>query len=218
MASRSKIVTSSEGPVKPPTIAVFSALTLLAASALADGGAPPVAVFASFDGPHSAQAVDAMKHEVESIFRSSGINLSWRALDAPRLNEVYSDLVVVKFHGKCNMDGIQLLFSELGPENEGGVLGSTKVSDGQVLPFSELECDRIRRSIAPLTIGNSPAEREALLGRAMGRVLAHELFHIFANTGTHGHDGIAKSAHSRRDLVADRFEFAPGDTGRLGRH
>lgn len=159
-----------------------------------------------------------MKREVESIVRPSGINLSWRSLDTPRLDEVYSDLVVVKFHGKCNMDGIQLLFSELGPEAAGGVLGHTKVSDGQVLPFTELECDRIRRSIAPLTIGNSLADREALLGRAMARVLAHELFHIFVNTGKHGHEGVAKTSHSRRELVADRFEFAPQDSKLISRH
>jgi hypothetical protein len=204
--------------VKPLTIAVFCALSLLACSAFAEGGAPPVAVFTSFDGPRSPQAIAAMKQEVETLVRPSGVNLSWRALDAPRLDEAYSDLVVVKFHGKCNMEAIQLLFSELGPESEGGVLGSTKVSDGQVLPFSELECDRIRRSIAPLIIGNSPDEREALLGRAMGRVLAHELFHIFANTGKHSHEGVAKTSHSRKDLVADRFAFTSHDSKRLARH
>jgi hypothetical protein len=205
--------------VKPLTIAVFCALSLAASSAFAEGGALPVAVFTSFDGAQSPQAIEAMKQEVDSIIRPSGINLSWRALDAPRLDEAFSDLVVVKFHGKCNMENIQLLFSELGPDNEaGGVLGSTKVSDGQVLPFSELECDRIRRSIAPLIIGNSPSEREALLGRAMGRVLAHELFHVFANTGKHGREGVAKTSHNRRDLIADRFEFAPRDAKRIERH
>ena len=202
--------------MKPLTIA--ACFVVLACSAFAEGGAPPVAIFTSFDGPHSPQAIAAMQQEVETIIRPSGINLSWRALDAPRLDEAYSDLVVVKFHGKCNMDAIQLLFSELGPESEGGVLGSTKVSDGQVLPFSDLECDRIRRSIAPLTIGNPPEAREALLGRAMGRVLAHELFHIFANTGKHSHEGVAKTSHSRRELVADRFEFLPKDSKRLERH
>src|SRR6266404_9453751 len=202
----------------PLTNAVFSAV-LLAASAFAEGPALPVAVFTSFDGPHSSHAVEAMKQEVESIIRPTGINLSWRALEEPRLDEAFSDLAVVKFHGRCDMEGIQLLFSELGPDGEtGGVLGSTKISDGQVLPFSELECDHIRRSIAPLTLGNSRMEREALLGRAMGRVLAHELFHVFANTAKHGREGVAKTSHSRRDLVADRFGFAPHDAKQSARH
>jgi hypothetical protein len=113
------------------------------------------------------RAVEAMKQEVESLTRPSGFELSWRSLDSPRIEQSFSDLVVVKFHGNCHMQGIQLLFNELGPESDGGVLGSTKVADGQVLPFSDIECDQIRRSIAPLTIGNSPDEREALLGRGL---------------------------------------------------
>jgi len=115
------------------------------------------------------------------------------------------------------MDGIQLLFNELGPEGEGGALGSTKISNGQVLPFSELECDRIRRSIAPLAVGYSKEDRESLLGRAMGRVLAHELFHVFAKTEQHGQQGVTKTSYSRKDLVAGSFEFDVQDAKRIQR-
>ena len=202
--------------MKPLTIAVLCAL-LLPFSVFAESAGPPTAIFTSFDGTPSAGAVAAMKQEVESLTRPSGLVLNWRDLGGPRIEENFADLVVVKFHGKCHMQGIQLLFSELGPENEPGPLGSTKVTDGQVLPFSEMECDRIRRSIAPLAIGYSPNEREALLGRAMGRVLVHELFHIFANTGKHSHEGVAKTSHSRKDLVADRFELDARDSKRMQR-
>jgi hypothetical protein len=201
----------------PLTIVVLCCLSLLSPAAFAEGGAPPIAVFTTFDGKSSPRAIEAMKQEVESLTRPSGYELSWRSLDQPRIEESFSDLVVVKFHGNCHMEGIQLLFNELGLESDGGVLGSTKVVDGQVLPFSNLECDRIRRSIAPLTVGNSTEEREALLGRAMGRVLAHELFHILANTGQHGREGVAKAAHSRKDLVSDRFTFAAKDARRIAR-
>jgi hypothetical protein len=179
--------------------------------------AAPIGIYTSFDGPHSEYAAAAMQREVESLTKSSGFELQWRSLDGPRAEETFSDLMVVKFHGKCNMEGIQLLFNELGPEGEGGALGSTKTSDGQVLPFSELECDRIRRSIAPLAVGYSKEERESLLGRAMGRVLAHELFHVFANSDKHGQQGVTKPAYSRRDLVAEGFEFDSQDTKRIQR-
>jgi hypothetical protein len=195
-------------------------LLLIPAHVFAEGGqtvSAPIAIYMSFDGAHSVQAVDAMKHEVERLTKSGGFVLHWRSLDAPREAETFSDLMVVRFHGKCNMEGIQLLFSELGPEGEGGPLGSTRISDHQVLPFSELECDRIRRSIAPLTLGNSPEEREALLGRALGRVLAHELFHVFASTDKHGHEGVAKTTYSRNDLTAERFEFDVKDAKRIER-
>jgi hypothetical protein len=180
--------------------------------------AAPIAIYMSFDGEHSALAVEAMQREVEALTKPSGFHLHWRSLDNRRSDESFSDLAVVKFHGKCTMEAIQLLFSELGPDGDSVALGSTKVIDGQVLPFSDLECDRIRRSIAPLALGSSVEERESLLGRAMGRVLAHELFHVFANTEKHGHEGIAKTSYSRKDLVAERFGFSAKDSKRIERH
>jgi hypothetical protein len=97
------------------------------------------------------------------------------------------------------------------------VLGFTRTSNGQVLPFSELECGHIRRSIAPLAVGYSTKDRESLLGRAMGRVLAHELFHIFANTEKHGQQGVTKTSYNRKDLVAEGFEFDAQDAKRIQR-
>lgn len=206
--------------VKLSILTVVFTLPMIPAPVLAEGAqtvTAPIAIYVSFDGSHSEYGVDAMKREVESLTKPSGFNLHWRSLDGVRVEETFADLMVVKFHGKCNMDGIQLLFNELGPEGEGGALGSTKTSNGQVLPFSELECDRIRRSIAPLAVGYSREDREALLGRAMGRVLAHELFHVFANTDKHGYDGVTKTSYSRKDLVAEGFEFDAPDAKRIQR-
>jgi hypothetical protein len=203
-------------------LVVIASLSPMVSPLLAEGGrvenAPaPIGIYMSFDGSHADRTVQAMQHEVEALTKASGFRLRWRSLENRSSEDTFSDLMVVKFHGSCNMQGVQLVFSELGPETEGGVLGSTKTSDGQVLPFSELYCDRIRRSIAPLSIGASPEDRESLLGRAMGRVLAHELFHIFANTEKHGHEGVAKTTYSRNDLVADGFAFDAKDAKRIER-
>ncbi len=203
-------------------LAVIASLPLLATSLFAEGAgqeraAAPVAVYMAFDGEHSARAVEAMKREAQSLIKSSGMVLHWRLLSEPRREETFADLMVVKFHGKCAMDGIQLVFSELGPDPVGAPLGSTKTVNGKVLPFSDLECDRIRHSIAPIALGYSSDEREDLLGRSLGRVLAHELFHIFADTGEHSHEGVAKTSFSRKDLLSDAFEFSPKDAKRIER-
>ena len=76
-----------------------------------------------------------------------------------------------------------------------GALGWTHVSDGAILPFSEIDCDRIREFVQKELLYWKPAEREEVLGRAMARVVAHELYHIFANTPHHGSDGVAKAAY-----------------------
>jgi hypothetical protein len=206
--------------MKLSILKVVVSLPLVPAYVFAEGAqavSAPIAIYMSFDDTHSEHAVGAMKQEVESLTKASGFDLRWRSLDGPRAEETFADLMVVKFHGKCNMDGIQILFNELGLEGEGGALGFTRTSNGQVLPFSELECDRIRRSIAPLAMGYSKEERESLLGRAMGRVLAHELFHVFVNTEKHGHEGVTKTSYSRKDLAADRFEFEAQDAKRIQR-
>lgn len=206
--------------MKLSTFTAVLSLLLVPAQSFGEGAdqpSAPVAIYMSFDGAHSAQAVEAMQSEVASLTKRRPLNLRWIPLESPRSDESFSDLMVVKFHGNCNMEGIQFLFNELGLEGEGGALGSTWKTDNHVLPYSELQCDRIRRSIAPLAIGNAPNERESLLGRAMGRVLAHELFHVFANTDKHGHDGVAKPGYTRKDLVADRFEFDAKDVRRMDR-
>jgi hypothetical protein len=203
-------------------LVVIASLSSLVPPLLAEGGSlentpAPIGIYMSFEGPHGDRAVAAMQREVEALTKASGFHLQWRSLENRSPEDTFSDLMVVTFRGSCNMQGVQLLFSELGPDADGAALGSTRTSDGQVLPFSELYCDRIRRSIAPLSIGASLEERESLLGRAMGRVLAHELFHVFANTDQHGHEGVAKNAYSRKDLVADGFAFDPKDAKRMER-
>src|SRR5260370_10453734 len=171
--------------MKSSNLVVLLSLAVIPARLFAEGAvsAPaPVAIFMSFDGDRSDLAIEAMQQEVQALTQPAGLHLHWRLLDGDRSKEIFSDLVVVKFRGKCNMEGIQLLFSELGPDAEGGVLGSTQTVNRQVLPFSELQCDRIRHSIAPLAIGSTPYDRASLLGRSLGPVLAHGIVHICSTT------------------------------------
>lgn len=192
--------------------ALFACSAFLAAEPVRDPSTSgSTAVFMDFEGKAAPPVVDEMKREIASLLKPAQVQLVWRLLDAPRSAEFFSDLIVVKFRGKCHMDGVQALFSELGPYEDNQSLGSTRVSDGHVLPFSQLECDRIRRSIAPLAMGSGPEQRNALLGRAMGRVLAHELFHILTKTVHHSGEGVAKMSYSRNDLVADGFSFSSKD-------
>ena len=46
------------------------------------------------------------------------------------------------------------------------------------------------------------------MGRAMGRVLAHELYHIFGETRKHGSSGVASAYHTRGELLAPEFNFS----------
>src|SRR5580698_9108677 len=116
-------------------LVVIASLSPMVSPLLAEGGrvenAPaPIGIYMSFDGSHADRTVQAMQHEVEALTKASAFRLRWRSLENRSSEDTFSDLMVVKFHGSCNMQGVQLVFSELGPETEGGVLGSTKTSDG----------------------------------------------------------------------------------------
>lgn len=49
--------------------------------------------------------------------------------------------------------------------------------------------------------------REKVFGRAIGRVLAHELLHVFAKTAHHSVHGVDQPAFSVAELLAERLVF-----------
>ncbi len=178
--------------------------------------APSITIFLDFETLPSATSVFQMEREVTEILKPSGLALEWRMLNDRQSGESFQDLVVVKFRGSCQMRN-PALDSELGPDMGGGhvALASTQVSDGRILPFSDVECDRVRQYISPDVSARDEEKRDAILGRALGRVLAHEFYHIFAATPHHAAEGVARASHSRHDLTAREFRFSAAETNQL---
>ena len=83
--------------------------------------------------------------------------------------------------------------------------------NGVILPFSDLACDNIRGAVHSAPIADGQLRGNVLLGRALGRVLAHELYHIVANTSEHDEGGVAQSALSGRELTSGLLELRPSD-------
>ena len=171
---------------------------------------PAITVYTQFEQPYSPVSMDDMKQEMETIMRSLGLDFDWRDLDGHAASEVSAELVVVTFKGACRVENE---WSRSRPES--GALGWTHMSDGVVLPFSEVDCDKIRRFIAAETRSLTEDRRESVYGRAVGRVLAHEFYHVFTNTPRHASWGVAKACYTPHDLVEDRFEFREMDTKAL---
>lgn len=176
--------------------------------------APSIAVFLDFESQPSETSVAQMEQEISSILKPSGLQLDFRMLNNRKSDEAFADLVVLKFKGSCQMRN-PTLDSELGPSIAGSALASTQVSDGRILPFSDVECDKIRRYISPDVSSNDKDKRDTIYGKALGRVVAHELYHIFAGTPHHSRDGVARSFHTRRDLTAKEFRFSPAESAML---
>jgi mono/diheme cytochrome c family protein len=81
-------------------------------------------------------------------------------------------------------------------------LGWSHVDNGEVQPFAGIDCDSILGFIYPRLIAVNPQERDALLARAIGRVLAHEFDHIFAETTEHGHREMDQPDYTVDELLA----------------
>jgi hypothetical protein len=192
---------------RAPWKAILFALPFCAFSQSEQVSAPSaITVYTQFDHDYSSASIEQMKEELVLLMSPLGLDIAWRDLNRAQGNEVSAELVVVTFKGSCDMQesipaGVQT-----------GALGWTHMSDGAILPFSDVDCDKIRRFIAPELRFVAADRREVVYGKAMGRVLAHELYHVFTNTTRHAGWGIAKGFYTSRDLVAERFEFREKDT------
>ena len=65
--------------------------------------------------------------------------------------------------------------------------------------------------------GEDFARPAYLMGRALGRVLAHELVHVFAKSGAHGREGAAQPVFSGRELIGPPLRLSREDVARLRR-
>ena len=172
--------------------------------------AADVTVVIDFDGPHSDSSVQQMKRETEDIFKSAGVHLEWRRRGDVGLGS-YENLVVVHFKGKCVLEPVPILYDERGP------FAFAYNSDGEVLPFSEVECDRLTASVHSAMRGDDFARPNYLMGRALGRVVAHELVHILTRSAVHGSGGVTQAAFSGRELIGAPLRLSRDDLHRLRR-
>lgn len=161
----------------------------------------PILLYAQFEGAPSQPLLDALHGELESIMTPLGLEFAWRDLAGVRGNEAARELAVVNFKGRCDIGGLAASLTH------STALGWTHVSDGVILPFSDVDCDRIRAFVQKGLLLLPRKDREATFGRAMGRVLAHELYHVFANTARHGSCGVGKASYSVEDLLSLHFRF-----------
>jgi hypothetical protein len=173
------------------------------------GHVAPITLYTSFQAEPPQAVVEALQDELGQIMGPIGLHFQWRSLAGVRGNEVSVELAVVTFKGRCDI--ASLAAHSVQP----GALGWTHVSDGNILPFSDVDCDHIRRFIQAALLALSREDREEAFGRALGRVLAHELYHIFANTQKHGSCGVAKESYTVQDLMSDDFVFQDRDSQAL---
>ena len=197
---------------RTPILATLITLAPFAfAGTLARGVAPTIGIFMQFDSTPSPVSFAEMKKEVAHIMDETGLRLNWRFVKDNRGREGFSDLIVVRFKGKCEVDAPSARATSFAPFSEVVTLASTQVSDGRVLPFTEVECDQVRRTLGEDEVV-SEHQKQSLLGKAMGRVVAHELYHLLAQTTRHTERGLAKATQDWRDMASGVLRFEGGES------
>jgi hypothetical protein len=167
-------------------------------------------VILDFKGPFSQASLKEMERESGLVLQSSGVQLDWRMLGEDPYAS-YPDLVVMTFRGACKYEPA----APIDIDDELGPLAMTHSVDGEIQPFGEVNCDRVVNSARNAMLGADYARADLLIGRALGRVVTHELVHMITRTAEHGTEGVAKSSLSGRQLIAGELPLSAFDIDRV---
>lgn len=183
--------------------------------AQADSGVPTgktLEVYVKGEEASTPDVLAAMNRELDALMLPAGFRVVWRGVNDPPSVTGAEHLVIVELRGVCMAQ-----FSSMAsiPLSSPLPLASSSVADGKILPFSWVDCTALNRFLAPVASHQLPAEQDDLYGRSMARLLAHEFYHILAQTDDHAPAGIAKARFSTADLLADHFDFETTALDRL---
>ncbi len=157
-----------------------------------------VGVYLKTDSTASASSLPFMREELASLLAPAGIQLQWLK---PGATSQADHTISVELRGSCRPRESSAKFKDRTP------LASTAVQDGKVLPFSWVDCAALDRFFGASL--HSISKRDEVYGRAIGRLLAHEFFHVLTASEEHTSGGVSKTAFSLADLLAERLTFQP---------
>ena len=152
------------------------------------------------EDPYSDAALQFMNDELGEIFEPLGMWTETRLDTDIQPGDLFERVAVVKLKRGCQLN------REI-PGFQKGPLGMVQRVDGTILPFIDIYCGRVHDMVREdLRVDEKP-ERSRKFGRALARVIAHELYHVFSQTVQHTKSGLSKAAFTASDLLADRLTF-----------
>ena len=173
----------------------------------------PVALIVDTPTALPPAVASALHQEVELVFRDTGYDFSWIDRADMKPADSFPDLVVLRLKSECRLDAK----AAATPSGKLQPLAWAHRSGDEVLPFIEVDCARVRNMLRVLAHGEPTGVRHEMMGRALGRVVAHELYHVLTGESTHAHTGIAQAALSPAHLAAPALEFTQREVNLLAR-
>ncbi len=184
-------------------ILVFVSLCWAAAAAepVSSRFAPPrVGVLVRFERRPSSLFVKVLQQQVDAIFRPSGLDLQWETLSQNKQPGSYDRVVIVEMRGVCNPNWPTAPGQSL---DSNVPLGWAMVNDGEVLPYTVVDCHQIARVIADRHHDSTRLTSFATYTRLASRVLAHELMHALLRTAEHHQSDCMRSPLRPSDLEVE---------------
>jgi hypothetical protein len=149
-----------------------------------------------------------MQAETEAQLKPAGLLPAWRDLAANGGTEAFSRVVVVQLRGRCFAPAVGWPLSG----DDVLSLGATQLIQDGVGSRVRIDCELIRDSVAQFAHGRSEA-----MGIVLGRVLAHELYHVLVNTRDHDKHGLGRARLTWTELLSARTRFSAAAVERLRR-
>jgi len=148
--------------------------------------------------------LENMKRELSALMQAGGFRIIWGDPRTPDKTG-QANLAVLELRGPCAMPpGGYRVEREV---DGGGKIAETPVENGVVLPFSFVNCANLTRMIGPALSLEAAAQRDYLYGRALARVVAHELYHVIMGSRDHGQEGVSKATFTTANLLDELFDF-----------
>jgi hypothetical protein len=164
-----------------------------------------VFLLTTFDHSPDTATVEWLEQQTAQIFSEAGLTFSWQP--RKQLNHIPTSAqpIWVQFHGACRIEPTLLSSPQNGP------MGWVQSQDGDILPLIDIDCDRTSAMVwqnrgtlpRPLVI--------RAFGRALGRVVSHELYHYLTKSAEHSDSDVLRHAMTSRDLTLPEVRLAPSE-------
>ena len=137
----------------------------------------------------------SLRKELQSIMGRAGYELEL----SPRAT---SGDVTVELRGACvvRTHASTIAYAK-------SAIASTAIVNGAILPSAWVNCDRVEALLAPRIADQPNSQRDYLTGRAVARLIAHELYHVLARERSHTQAGLAQESLGAQELLDERGYF-----------
>jgi hypothetical protein len=176
------------------------------------GVAAPLQLLTQFDGRTSSRAIGEMQREIDRLYRDVDVPISWHEVSGYQSTGETPRIVFIRFSGACR----PLRMPPMRPVAGIALAGVSRV-DGRMLPLINVDCDRVARYLWPAMTGAERASGDIAFGRALARVVAHELYHCLTGTAKHSRSALFRADISARALLAAEMDFGADEVARLRR-